>query len=75
MAVRCLGPMVLVVVMHWAVLLHRIGEFEDTWWGRTAGRGLIEELWEELWEELQPSLWDWRESASWVPLQGRAAAP
>ncbi|KAI0601032.1 hypothetical protein F4775DRAFT_477708 [Biscogniauxia sp. FL1348] len=66
-------PLALLILMHWAVLLDRLGP--EYWWARDLGRRLVEGgsgalgaregAWE--WE------WEWVESVAWV--RGRVGLP
>ncbi|KAI0909519.1 hypothetical protein F4823DRAFT_624853 [Ustulina deusta] len=69
-AVKASDPMALLILMHWAVLIERIGH--EFWWAKELGRRLTIGIWKamQLFPPRSPSpailTPEWGESISWV---------
>lgn len=60
-------PVALFLLMHWAVLLHRIPQ--EAWWVRSVGRNLAEELSDVLSHSEYSAMPEWAAGISWVRRQ------
>lgn len=72
-AIKALDPMALLILMHWAVLVERVGD--EFWWTKKLGTRLAIGIWKALQvfghKSTSPAVHtpEWRESISWVCAQ------